>query len=229
MKKVFLVLLAVVISSAVFAQNRSVKDTELYKHYQMKYVFGMKFNDKDIAKAAMYDMIALDPMDDSLKFNLAILYYENMQYPSCLFVTNDLLSRSPDDIDILHINALCYQNMGVKDKAMSAFETLYLKNNDISTLYQVAVLQYELGRYAECKSNIGIITGDAKTVDVKLNFPKTETETQEISMQAAAYNLLGALEIQQGNKMEATKAYNKALELYPEFELAKQGLAEANK
>jgi hypothetical protein len=57
------------------AQNTDVQNTQLYKHYQMKYVFGMKYNDREVAKNALYSMIAMDPNDDSLKDGALLLLF----------------------------------------------------------------------------------------------------------------------------------------------------------
>ena len=220
--------LAVSFFSVAEAQVNSVKDTQLYKHYQMKYVFGMKYNDSDVAKNALYSMIAMDPNDDSLKMVLCYYYFDQNQFASSLFVSADLLSRYPDNVDALRINALSFENMGVRDKAISAYESLYLKTNDVGVLYQVALLQFELSRYSECQTNLDIIIKDPQAKAIKLNFAKNEKEQQEVSLEAACYNMKGMLSKQQGNKEDAKTQLQKALELEPEFTLASQNLKDLN-
>ena len=211
------------------AQNKEIQNTQLYKFYQMKYVFGRKYNDPDIMKDALFSMISMDISDDSLKMALCYYYYDQNQYASSLFVSMDLLSRHPDHEDALKINAMSYENMGVRDKAIDAYESLYLKTNEVSVMYQAAMLQFELARYNECSSSLDIVLKDPQAKAIKLNFAKSETEQQEVSMEAAAYNMKGMLLKQQGNKTEAKTQFEKALEIEPEFELAKQNLAEVNK
>lgn len=226
MKKGLMLLGAVFIFGMALGQNKEIQNTQLYKHYQMKYVFGMKYNDNEVAKDALYSMVAMDPNDDSLKMRLCYYYFEQNKFASSLFVSLDLLSRHPDHIDALRINALSYENMGVRDKATAAYESLYLKTNEISVLYQVTILQYELERYTECKTNLDIIIKDPQAKALKFNFGKSDTEQQEIIMEAAAYNILGMVEKNQGNKVEAKAHFEKSLELEPEFTLAKQNLKE---
>ena len=207
-------------------QNKEIQKTQLYKLFQMKYVFGMKYNDGEVAKDALYSMIAMDPNDDSLKMSLCYYYFDQNQFASSLFVSRDLLARYPDNIDALKINAMSLENMGARDKAVDAYETLYLKTNDIGILYQVALLQFEMERYAECGTNLDIIIKNPQAKTLKLSFNKSDSEQQEVSLEAACYNMKGMLENQQGNKEEAKKNLQKAIELEPDFTLASQNLAD---
>lgn len=219
-----LTIMSISIFSEVEAQNTDVRDSQLYKLYQMKYVFGRKYNDMEVSKNALYSMIAMDPNDDSLKMVLCYYYFEGNQYASSLFVSLDLLSRHPDNSDALKINAMSYENMGVRDKAIDAYESLYLKTSEVDVLYQAALLQFELSRYNECKSSLDIVLKDPQAKAIKLKFARTETEQQEVTLESAAYNVMGMMEKQQGNMEEAKKNFEKALELEPEFELAAQNL-----
>lgn len=229
MKKGLMLAVAVFIFSVAVGQNKDIQNTQLYKHYQMKYVFGMKYNDGEVAKDALYSMVAMDPNDDSLKMRLCYYYFEQNQFASSLFVSIDLLARNSDNIDALRINAASYENMGVRDKAVGAYESLYLKTSEIGILYQVTIFQYELERYAECTTNLEIVLKDPQSKALKLNFAKSETENMEITMEAAAYNVLGMVAKQQGNLIDAKKHFEKSLELEPEFALAKQNLSELDK
>lgn len=229
MKKGLMLVVAVFIFSMAVGQNKEIQNTQLYKLYQMKYVFGMKYNDGEVAKDALYSMVAMDPNDDSLKMRLCYYYFEQNQFASSLFVSLDLLSRNPDHIDALRINAASYESMGVRDKAVEAYESLYLKTNEIGILYQVTIFQFELERYTECTTNLDFIIKDPQSKALKLNFAKSETERQEITMEAAAYNVWGMVAKQQGNKIDAKKHFEKSLELEPEFTLAKQNLSDLDK
>ncbi len=223
------VVMVISIFNSASGQNKEIQNSQLYKHYQMKYVFGMKYNDREVAKNALYSMIAMDPNDDSLKMVLCYYYFDQNQFASSLFVSADLLTRFPDNTDALRINAMSYENMGVRDKAIDAYESLYLKTNDIGVLYQTALLQFELSRYAECDTNLDIIIKNPQAKAMKLSFAKDENEQQEVTLEAACYNMKGMLAKQQGNMDEAKKQLEKALEVDPEFALASQNLEDLEK
>jgi len=228
-KSALILIIGVSMFNQGYTQNKEVQNTQLFKHYQMKYVFGMKYNDTEVAKDAMYSMIAMDPNNDSIKMNLCYYYFDQNQFASSLFVSMDLLSRHPDHIDALKISAMSYENMGVRDKAIDQYETLYLKTNDINVLYQVAVLQFEAERLAECNTNIDIITANPQSKALKLSFAKSDTEQQEVTLEAAAYNVKGMIAKKEGKKDEAKKYFQKSVELEPEFALAIQNLSEVGK
>ncbi len=228
-KKGLMLLLMAITFNVANGQNKETQGTQLFKLYQMKYVFGMKYNDTEVAKDALYSMIAMDPNDDSLKMRLCYYYFEQNQYASSLFVSMDILSRETGLTDALRINAMSYENLGVRDKAVAAYETLYLKVNELGVLYQVAVLQFELERFVECMTNLDIILKDPQSKALKLNFAKNETEQQEITMEAASYNVKGMIEKQQGNTAEAKKYFENALAAEPDFTLALQNIEGLNK
>jgi tetratricopeptide (TPR) repeat protein len=219
-------IVAVLVTSTVFGQNREVQQSNLYKHYQMKYIFANKYNDADAAKDALYSMLALDPSDDSLKMRLSIFYFENGNYASSLFSSGDVLARNPENADALRINAMSYDRMGVKDKAIAAYESLYLKSNEIGVLYQAAVLQYELERYNEAITNLDIIIKHPQAKVQKLSFGTESSGQQEVLMEAAAHNVKGMILNVQGKKEEARATFERALEVTPGFELAQNNLKE---
>lgn len=231
MKKISFLVLGLIFFGSAMAQSqeKNVKESSFYRHYQMKYVFAMKYNDWRTAASALYDLIVVDPADDSLKVNLAYLYFDNNAYPSALFISNDVLARNPNDENALSISAAAYENMGLKNKAVENYESLYLINNDINILFRVSAMQYELKRFSEAKTNAKIVAENGKAKDIKLSFPKGEKEKQEVPLSAAAYNLLGVIEKDQGNKNQAKEFFNKALEIAPEFQMVKDSLQELEK
>lgn len=229
MKKIKLILgmvFCVGLFNFSMAQNKEVQNSNLYKHYQMKYVFGMKYNDTEIAKSAIYSMISLDPTDDSLKFNLCYMYFDEGQFASSLFVASDILSRNARSREALEVAAISYERMGLRDKAVDTYESLYMIDNSPNILYQMAALQFELKRFKECKNNLNILAQRPKAKEIKVNMPKSERENQQVTLEAAAYNLLGLVEKEQGNKAEARKHFQKAIEIDPEFAMAKENVAE---
>ena len=60
--------------------------------------------------------------------------------------------------------------------------------------------------------------------DEKIGFPKSQTETIEVGMKAAALNLKGMIYLDKGSKTEAKTAFQEAVQLEPNFELAKENL-----
>ena len=224
-----LTFLVIGLSTSSIAQEQqkiNIRETYDYQKNVQIYSRAMKYNDVEAAKSALYNLIAMEPANDSLLFDLAYLYFDNQKYISSILATNDLLTLNPDHLAALEISAISYENIGAREKALEAYESLYLKNDNINTLYKIAFLQYELNRFSEAKTTAEIIMDNEKSEEATLFFGTTENTQQEVPMRASIYNLLGLINKEQGNKEEAKDNFNKALEIAPEFQLAQNNLNE---
>lgn len=67
----------------------------LTEHFYKKYVTAIQWNDYDVAKDALYDLIVENPQNDSLIFSLAYYYYQNEKYAPAVLVSQQLLTRNP--------------------------------------------------------------------------------------------------------------------------------------
>lgn len=196
------------------------------EHFYKKYVTAIQWNDYDVAKDALYDLIIENPQNDSLIFSLAYFYYENEKYASAVLVSQQLLARNPKNTIALEMTAVGYEVMGVKDRSLQSYESLYLLTNTITTLYKMAFLQFDLKRYAECLASIDALLTKAEIDTQKVVFNDAEKKPKEYSMKVAVLNLKGlAVQEHLGDKEAAKKLFEEALAIAPDFVLAKQNLA----
>ena len=210
----------------IIAQD--AKESASYIQEKSVYNLGLKYADINIARNAIYNLIAMDPTDRSLLDSLAYMYYEYQQYTSCLLVSLDILKGNPDHMAALEMSGFSYEQLGLKDKALVAYESIYLRNNSVYTLYKVAVLQLDLGRHGESMTNAGILLEKEETKETKVSFT-TESGQQQISLEAAVYNLKGLIESSQEDKEAARVSFTEALRVEPEFAMAKTNLADLDK
>lgn len=198
----------------------------LTEHFYKKYVTALQWNDNDVAKNALYDLIIENPQNDSLIFNLAYYYYENQIYPSSVLVSQQLLARNPKNLPALEMAAVGFEMMGVPDRALQNYESLYLLTNNINTIYKMAFLQYDLKRFAECLASIEILLTNKDLDTSKVSFNDVENKPKEYPMKVAILNLKGmAVQEHLGDKVAAKKLYEESLTIAPDFVLAKQNLA----
>lgn len=210
------------------AQTQPAKPTisPITEHFYKKYVTALQWNDMVVAKDALYSLIIENPMNDSLIFNLAYFYYENQQYASCALVSQQLLARNPKDINVLEMSAVSYESMGVADRALQNYESLYLLTNNIGMLYKVAFLQYDLKRYAESLASIDILLTNKDLENTKVVFNDVENKPKEYAMRVSVLNLKGLVTLDHfGDKAAAKKLFDEALAIAPDFIPAKQNLA----
>ena len=158
---------------------------------------------------------------------LGNLYFDAGQFASAALVSMDLLQLNDKNVGALEIAAYSLEQLGALDRALPHFESLYLLTGDNFSLYKSAFIQYNLQRYEEAMNNVTMLVKNAKA-DEKIGFPKSQTETQEVSMKAAALNLKGLIYLDQNSKAEAKVAFNEAISLDPTFDQAKENLKKTN-
>src|SRR5882672_4610392 len=206
MKKVILFQVLVLLSTSLMAQNQKPAQTTakpqtktqqpakgqaktnqppvnvLGNHFAQKYSIASRWNDPDVAKDALYDLIVEYPSSDSLIFALALYYYENQKYPSAVIISQDLLTRTPKNPQVLELAANGFEGLNLFDKALQNFESLYLITNNSATLYKMAFLQYELKRYEESVTNADILLAKSDADSLKVVFNDAANKEKEYPM-----------------------------------------------
>lgn len=191
---------------------------------QAAYQLAMRYNDVSAAKNSLYHLIVRNPDDIRYVEMLGTVYYEAGQSMSAALVSMDVLKVNDKSITSLEIAAYSLEQVGALEKSLPYFESLYLLSGDNFSLYKTGFIQYSLKKYPEALNSMNILVKNAKPED-KVGFPKSQTETQEVSMKAAALNLKGMIYLDQGSKIEAKAAFEEAISLDPDFDLAKENLA----
>jgi len=194
---------------------------------QAAYQVAMRYSDLGMAKAKLYDLMIRNPENVRYMEALANIYFDNSQFPSAALVALDLLQLNDKNVGALEIAAYSLEQLGALDRALPHFESLYLLTGDNFSLYKSAFIQYNLKRYEEAMNSVNMLVKNAKAEE-KIGFPKSQTETQEVSMKAAALNLKGLIFLDQNSKAEAKTAFNEAISLDSSFAQAKENLQKAN-
>lgn len=195
-----------------------------FNKYANIYQLANQFNDKEVARMALYEMIMLSNNQTALLDTLALDYYSNGNVLSAVLVSKENLKINPNDVIALEICAIGFQRLGLLDKSLENYEKLYLKNNSSSPLYQMAFLQAELKRYKEASATIEILLLRSDIDDQMLTFNKADQSTQDVSMRAALLNLKGIIAKEAGDIESAKKLFLEAIQLAPGFELAQLNL-----
>ncbi len=198
-------------------------------HYARTYQVALRYNDYNVAKHALYNLLVENPQNDSILYSLSLLYIQGQQYASAVLSAKDILAIKPDHTGALEIAAISYENLGIKDKALDSYEKLYLNTDDYQTLYKMAFLQYDLGRHNEAKTNVDILLEKKETEELKSVYTLANNEQKEFPIQVSLLTLKGMISKATGDKEAARKLYNEALSLAPDFELATQELQELDK
>ena len=244
MKKVIILKMVLVLCTSVIAWSQKpktvqtatpVKPTEqrsqaelnaelIVTHFAKKNSVASRWNDLEVAKDALYDLIVEFPGNDSLIFSLAYFYYEHQNHTSSVLVCKDLLARNPKNVGALELSAIGYENLVIYDRALQNYESLFLITNNNSTLYKMAFLQYQLKRFPECLTNIDILLASPEAATLKATFNDKDNKSKEYILKVALLNLKGMVYKDQADKVNAKKFFDEALVVAPDFLPARQNL-----
>jgi len=129
------------------------------------------------------------------------------------------------NISVLEVLATTYQKAGNLKESLAYYEKIYEKTNKLYYLYQLAIIQFNMSRINECMQSLTKILEDPNSLKETIRVDYEKANSQEVLFAAAAYNILGVLSINLNKPDVATQYFNKSLEIYPEFLLAKNNLS----
>jgi tetratricopeptide (TPR) repeat protein len=196
----------------------------LMRHYAIKYQIAIQWSDAEVAKDALYDLIIESQGNDSLIYELAYYYYQGQKYPSAVLIAQELLKRNPKNTAALEMSAVGYENLGVLDRSLQSYESLYLLQGNPSVMYKMAFLQLRLKRYKESTNSADVLLADKNIDPLKVTYTGTDGKGKEFPMRAALLNLKGMLAQDQGDKVGAKKFYELSLAQAADFPPAKENL-----
>lgn len=228
MKKITFIFSLMLIGFQTFSQV-DPKQTDVYKIAEKQYHLGLKYNDLSVTKSALYTLIAINPDDYSLRDSLAYIYFDYKQFTSSALVALDILKKYPNYEPALEMAAVSFENLGLLDKAAENFEALYLRTNNAYTLYKVAFLQYQLKKNPAALVSLDGVISDKNNLELKLSFPISESDSQEVPLKAAALNLKGLIYLAMNENENAKKAFNDALVIQQDFKVARDNLESIDK
>jgi tetratricopeptide (TPR) repeat protein len=235
--KYYILAITLFVSVGLFGQTETKEVSKnlptagqiLSNHYAMTYQAGVRYNDYAIAKHALYNILVENPQNDSILYSLSLLYFQTQQYASAALTANDVLSLKPNNISALEIAAVSFENIGAVDKALEAYESLYLKTDEFNALYKMAFIQYDLKKYGESKINADILLSKKEANELTITFTTADKTEKEYLVKVPLINLKGLVAEAEGNKPAAKVFFEQTLKLAPDFEMAKQNLARVNK
>ncbi len=193
------------------------------------YSTATQFNDPMVARMALYNLLSENPANVPLYDSLAISYFEYNQYVSAALAAQQALRINPNDLFAAEVAASSFEKVGAKDKALTNYEKVYLDKQDLTILYKMAFLQYELERFTEATTSLDIIIADAAAEESFIVFPTTDRLGQEVPLKVAAFRVKAMMEESKGNTEVAKTQYLEVLEMFPGFQVVQQQLRELTK
>lgn len=241
----YLVLLPILLSGCEKAASTTppVTSQEQLSHVaalKASYSLASQYDDVVAAASLAYQLTIAAPEEAGRwKEELAKIHFATRRHASCLKILEDLKTNhgSGEDAEVLEMQALCHEALGQKEAAYDCWALVWHRSGSARHAIRVAGIHFELGQYEQANDVVedGLAADDVETAVVKL--PMNRDEMQVVPASAALYNLGGLIALQrsrpdvEGGKptqagIEAARTYlRKALEIAPEFEIAKRNLA----
>ncbi len=204
------------------AANSLTKD-QLFDLQKKIYDQAIKYNDLGVAREALYTMIALKPERNTLKDTLTYLYYNSGNNVQVVLLGREILEKNPDHAEVLELVAVSQQNLGLLKEALESFEKLFALSKNVYHRYNIASLQYMLKRYGECSENLNAIIGSTDEQG-SVTISNNTGDSQQVPIKAAAFNMRGVIALEISQPDVAKQNFEKALELFPDFVLARNNL-----
>jgi len=208
-----------ILATTAIAQNTTSIEFEKQKLQQAK-----AYGDESIVANVMYSLIALEGPQSSYKDSLAYVYFNKRNYVSCFLVTNDLLKTKPKNLELLEMSAVSLESMGALEKSKEAYEKLFAITNDNYHAYKLASIEFRMNQnevaYATIKK-AGQISGNE---GFKVTFQVNENYNQNVELKAAIAYLEGVIAVSLNKNVEAKASFERAIQIFPDFVLAKSKL-----
>jgi tetratricopeptide (TPR) repeat protein len=157
-------------------------------------------------------------------FTLAALYFQRGAWPQVVLLTTELLTGNPSNIGALELRAVANQSLGRAKESLEDYESLYKQNKNPYHLYEIASLQLAMKRFGECEQSVRQLLSDMSIKDKEIAITVQDGRSQQVPLAAAAMNMNGVLDLEQGKKDSAKGHFENAIKVFPEFLLAKNNL-----
>ena len=217
MKKIPALLIALFFTLPVMAQKNKGGDTTMVWSICRKAVL---FNDLDVAKNALFQIMAMQPGNKQVYDSLAHIYFRMGGYEQAIYAVD----QAEPNGALKEIKAYSYRNLGDIKSALPIFEKLYEETGSPENGYQVATMQFTMKRYGECAITAAKVASHADAKTKKVIITTEQGDNMNVSYFAAAENLKGVMFREIGKNELAIEAFQKALTDTPDFTLAKKNL-----
>ncbi len=214
------------ISPALIAQDSTYIANEYTKALAL-YNQAQKYNDIEMTRQALFELLVLNDQDSTVLRTLGELYYNNRQFTSSALVALDFLEKYPDNLIALEMAALSFEQIGLYDRAIEYYKSIWIDTGNIRTLYQIAYLEYSTNKFESALENLNVVEQNIGAEET-ITLNTSAGQTQEVLFKAVVLNLRALIAVGLDRTEEAKNLVNQALELAPDFEGAKRVLESLN-
>ncbi len=194
------------------------------QHYWDVYSNSIQYKDYTNATVALQNLLVLNPTNESILDSLANTYYQNKEFFSCLEVCKEILGKNSNNTKVHLLAGESAHAIGNYELAWFYYQHWIIKYpQDIPVLYNASIDLYNIQQADSAIQFLKKIVSFPQSREKGLAF-NTDGQNQIISYYAASLNILGFIHMQQGDFKNAEIYFKEALNVQPDFILAKNNL-----
>lgn len=222
--KIQIILILLLTNSLVFAQKSNPskevavppqdKDILVYRN-------SLILSDFEVATNSLHQIIVNHPNGSIYKDTLALVYLQRNKFVQASVIAQSLYKEKENDFR-LEILAICAKQLSKPNEAIDFYKKLYANTKKIEYAFEQLGLEYSFKRLAEAKFTAeNLLINIPEGTKIELTVEKTENKTkQKISLKAGVYYLLGKIHTDLNSNKSALEAFQNALKINPDYELA---------
>lgn len=202
--------------SGNFDQEGISRNEEIYRK-------AVEIEDWDVARMAIFNILAIDSNNHDYYDTLANLYYDSKDYPQALNSCEKALTFN-ENRQTTEVAFECARVLKNYEELIKYGK--FLESTGDITLQQKYLLAFALvsqKNHAEAETYLKSVISDMDSETI-LYREFDGKGVQEVPYKACAYNLLGFIHSEIGNQDEAAKMFAKALEVHPNYIMARENL-----
>ncbi len=199
--------------------------TQMDKHWKN---YRTAINNGDVATAIVEvnSIFAFDTTNQSVLDTLSRLYFIAGNSFGAFNTSKKINEKTKEQKMIMAESAL---QIGMQSEAKSLFTELNemdTTGNNIGIQYKLATLHFGDKEYEEAIILLNDITVNENSTKQSTRVKMSENSFQNVSLYAASWNFAGYIQLLSGDYDAAEKYFDEALRAQPDFELAKNNLAQ---
>jgi tetratricopeptide (TPR) repeat protein len=223
MRNLFVALFALVIISTGCSSDRKMK--KIMDEQDNKLLTqALNLGDMQTAIYAVQSLITRDTANIMYLDTLVMLFQNSNNRLGVLQVSKKLLALNPNNMQAQENFATSAKQLQLYQDALNSYSQLYGLTNNTRYLYEVADIYYKVNNIAQGKQIFDQILNNPKSKTDIVPMLVAQNNVLQVPVAAAALNYLGFVEAQQNNIELARNYYNKAMEVFPGFIIAKNNL-----
>lgn len=219
MRKLILTLAAASVLAACNNTSDNAATDKLTALYKKSYDL------KDIPTAITAVQLLLQhDSTNALRDSLPSMYFAVQNISACLTTTNASLTRNPENEDLNNLKLLCLEQQGEGKEVLALASKLYAKTGKVEYIYKQASVQLMSGDFEVAGKTIQTMMDKYKAAKDSVDIFIDQSQAQKVPVVAACWNMRGYMFIQKQQYQQAAEAYQKAIQIFPDFVMARRNL-----